>query len=178
MKNKLTTALCICSLIFACNKSDVTGPNDTMNDITLVAKSGNAINMDGVWQASCIPLENLFISESFTFSNESLIINIRFFDNENCLEPAVGSDIITITFSPGDTYEVEQQGAMVLANKISGTESSSANNTTGDFKQAFYIDDSQIPYRLYHGVFEDDGGAVTNDGYPLELHPIAIVKKQ
>jgi len=87
------------------------------------------------------------------------------------------TEVLTMTFQIGETYQVELAGKIVLANKITGTAISNKTNVPDSFKQAFHVDDASTPLLLYHGVFGDDGGQLTTDGYPLNLHQIAITKQ-
>jgi len=142
----------------------------------LIAASGNLIDMTGIWE-TCAEVNGVYLHETFDFEEQNITLTINIHSTANCSAPVLDTEVITMDIQIGDTYEVELQGKNVLANKITGTAISDKTNELEQFKQAFHVDDSSAPLRLYHGVFGDDGGQLTTDGYPLDLHQIAITKQ-
>jgi len=143
---------------------------------TLITSMGNEISMDGIWVSECVDFTEFRLKESFDFNASSLVIDINQFADGTCTD-VINNEIITIEFQVLGTIDATLNGITVMGNKISGTETSSTNNISESFKQTFYVDDSVDPILLYHGIFGDDGGATSPDGYPIELHPFAIAKQ-
>ena len=175
MKNPGIMLTSLLFLSFGCG-GNMVGPQQEPPKIELVAASGNLIDMTGIWE-TCAEVNGVYLHEMFDFREENLILTINIHSTANCSEPAMDTEVITIDFQIGETYEVELAGENVLANKITATAISDKTNETESLKQAFHVDDSSTPLRLYHGVFGDDGGQLTTDGYPLNLHQIAITKQ-
>ncbi len=174
LKNNLSRLL---SMVFltviaiACKDDDIT----PINNLNLVTASGVSINPDGLWESGCGTDLGMNLSEIFTFSGETLIIDIKFFEDDQCGNLA-GTEKITISFTAGETFQARLNGQSVLANKVSGIETTQSNNQSDNFRQTFYIDDSGTILKLYHGRFGDDGGEQTEDGFPLELIPFPFYK--
>ncbi|WP_420583361.1 hypothetical protein [Reichenbachiella sp.] len=153
-------------LLWSCSEED---PIKT----TALTSSGNEISLDGIWKSDCIDFTSYRLNESFDFENENLVITIHQYSSEACEDPDV-TETVTITFQVLETIEAQLNGTTVIANKVKGQQTSSRDNQSGAFKQTFYIDDASGTNILYHGVFGDDGGATSSDGYPMDLHPFAI----
>lgn len=149
---------------------------DELIKTTVLTSSGNEISMDGIWKSSCLDFTNFRLNENFNFDGENLIITIHQYSAETCENPDA-TEIVTITFQTLETIDVKLEGKVVTGTQIKGTQVSSKDGKSSTFKQTFYVDDSSGKNILYHGVFEDDGGEVSTDGYPLELHPFAIVQE-
>jgi len=143
---------------------------------TVITSMGNEISMDGIWVSGCVDFTEFRLKESFDFNASSLVIDINQFEDGTCTD-VINNEIITIEFQVLGTIDATLNGVTVMGNKISGTETSSSNNISESFMQTFYVDDSVDPILLYHGIFGDDGGATSPDGYPIELHPFAIAKQ-
>ncbi len=142
----------------------------------VMTNSGNEIAMDGIWNSDCIDFTEFRLKESFDFDGENLVITINQYSGETCENPDQ-IETVTITFQTAGTLEAMLNGSTVIGNKVSGTQQSSSNANKSAFKQTFYVDDASGKSILYHGIFADDGGAVSSDGYPIELHPFAIVRE-
>ena len=175
MKNPGIMFTSLLFLSFGCGENMVE-PEVQLPKIELVAASGNLIDMTGIWE-TCAEVNGIYLHEIFDFEEQNLILTINIHSTANCSEPAMDTEVLTMSFQIGETYEVELAGKNVLANKITGTAISNKTNVPDSFKQAFHVDDLSTPLRLYHGVFGDDGGQLTTDGYPLNLHQIAITKQ-
>lgn len=143
---------------------------------TVITSEGKEISMDGHWHSDCIDFTSFRLQESFDFDGEHLIIVIHQSSSENCENPDV-TESINITFQTLGTIEAKLNGVTVLANKVKGTQTSDSNNQLSSFKQTFFVDDSDGINVLYHGIFAGDGGAVSSDGFPMELHPFGIVQE-
>jgi len=152
------------------------GDDEPMFKTTVLTKLGSEISMDGNWQSECLDFIEFRLEESFDFKGSNLVININRFEDGTCTG-AMNIETVTIEFQVYGTIDATLNGKIVIGNKISGTETSSTNNISESFRQTFYIDDSVDPILLYHGIFGDDGGAISSDGYPIELHPFAIAKQ-
>lgn len=155
----------------------VTGPDRTRQEVVLVTSSGNTINMNGGWQAVCVAQGSVFLSEEFTFSGPTLRIDIQAYGASDCQGTPLDTETVTLSFTPRGPYAVDLAGKTVTANRIEGEATSNKDNKPERFKQAFYVDDTSGQYRLYHGVFSDDGGRLTVDGYPMDLHAVAIIRQ-
>lgn len=170
MKFKIRLWLVVIPLILgACSE-------DEEIKTTVLTSSGNEIAMDGVWQSDCIDFTNFRLKEDFDFNGENLVITIHQYEAETC-DNADATETVTITFQVLGTVEATLNGSTVVGNKVSGTQKSSTDTESSTFKQTFYINDDGGTNQLYHGIFEDDGGAVSSDGFPLELHPFAIAQE-
>jgi len=159
--------------IISCQKDDSTTVEKA---ITLTTISGNQISMNGIWSSGCVTANNdMILNESLTFNDENLIIDIKGFDNMQCAGAAIFSEKVVITFNSAGTFSVLFNGKEVVVNKINGT----AIYTDGrveDFKQSFLIDDRSEVVFMHHAIFEDDGGNVNDEGYPIGIIPIPILK--
>ena len=175
MKNPGIMFINLLFLSFGCG-GNMVEPVQKTPKIELVAASGNMVDMTGIWQ-TCAEVNGVYLHETFNFEETNLILTINIHGTANCSGPAMDTEVLTMTFQIGETYQVELAGKNVLANKITGTAISNKTNVPDSFKQAFHVDDLSTPLRLYHGVFGDDGGQLTTDGYPLNLHQIAITKQ-
>jgi len=175
MKNPGIMFISLLFLSFACG-GNMVEPVQKTPKIELVAASGNMVDMTGIWQ-TCAEVNGVYLHETFNFEETNLILTINIHGIANCSGPAMDTEVLTMTFQIGETYQVELAGKNVLANKITGTAISNKTNVPDSFKQAFHVDDSSTPLLLYHGVFGDDGGQLTTNGYPLNLHQIAITKQ-
>ena len=175
MKNPGIMFINLLFLSFGCG-GNMVEPVQKTPKIELVAASGNMVDMTGIWQ-TCAEVNGVYLHETFNFEETNLILTINIHGTANCSGPAMDTEVLTMTFQIGETYQVELAGKNVLANKITGTAISNKTNVPDSFKQAFHVDDSSTPLRLYHGVFGDDGGQLTTDGYPLNLHQIAFTKQ-
>ena len=175
MKNPGIMFINLLFLSFGCG-GNMVEPVQKTPKIELVAASGNMVDMTGIWQ-TCAEVNGVYLHETFNFEETNLILTINIHGTANCSGPAMDTEVLTMTFQIGETYQVELAGKNVLANKITGTAISNKTNAPDSFKQAFHVDDSSAPFRLYHVVFGDDGGQLTPDGYPLNLHQIAITKQ-
>lgn len=153
------------------------GNDENPIKIDLVTSEGNTMEMTGRWFSGCVNINDASLEEVFTFDGQSVTIDINFFSEQNCQGSHIRRQVINLDITDvGETYVVQLGGREVIANKISGTQQIGGEPETEHFKQAFFIDDSGDMPKLYHGIFADDGGTVTADGYPLELHNIAITK--
>ena len=174
LKNNLSRLL---SLVFltviaiACKDEEIT----PVNNLELVTASGVSFNPDGLWESGCVTDLGINLTEILTFSGETLIIDIQFFEDGQCGNLA-RTEKVTISYTVGETFLARLNGQSVLTNKISGKATNQSDNESYSFRQAFYIDDSGTLLKLYHGRFGDDGGELTDDGYPLELIAIPIHK--
>ncbi|TJY38076.1 hypothetical protein [Pontimicrobium aquaticum] len=177
IKNKKAKLLILYVLIgiftFSCQKDD---PIDIIESITLTTTSGNNINMDGVWSSGCVEANNnMILNESLIFNNKDLQINIKGFDNMQCNGTAIFNETVIISFNTTGTKTVTFEGEQVLVNKINGTaEYSDGRKET--FKQIFFIDENIESKFMYHAIFENDGGQIDAEGYPIEIIPIPITK--
>lgn len=143
---------------------------------TVLTSSGNEISLDGIWNSDCIDFTSYRLNESFDFDHENLVITIHQYSSETCENPEV-TETVTITFQVLETIEAQLNGTTVIANKVKGTQTRSRDSQSSEFKQTFYIDDASGINILYHGVFGDDGGATSSDGFPVDLHPYAITQQ-
>ena len=176
LKNNLSRLLPLVFLsviAIACKEDDIS----PVNNLNLVTASGVSFNPDGLWESGCATDTDLGLnlSEILTFSGETLIIDIQFFEDGQCGN-LVGTEKVTISYTVGETFQARLNGQSVLTNKISGTATNQSDNESYSFRQAFYIDDSGTTLKLYHGRFGDDGGELTDDGYPMELIAIPFHK--
>lgn len=167
--NKMLSITCLFFLLWGCSE-------DESIKSTILTSSGNEIAMDGIWHSNCIDFTNFRLNESFDFDEGDLVITIHQYTGQTCENPDA-TEKVTITFQTLETIEAKLNGNTVLANKVKGTQTSSSDNKSSDFKQTFYVDDASGVNILYHGVFSDDGGILSSDGYPLELHPFAITQE-
>ncbi|MEO9967978.1 MAG: hypothetical protein ABJF11_19455 [Reichenbachiella sp.] len=170
MKGKILIGLVV-QIFFVWSCSE-----DNESQTSVITGAGNEISMDGIWESECLDFTDFRLREDFDFDGDNLVITIDRSSAETC-DQIDDTEKVTITFRVVGTIEVQLDGATVLANKISGTQKSDGDGSSSEFKQSFYIDESDDTLILYHGVFEDDGGMVSSDGYPLELHPFAISKR-
>lgn len=166
---KIILTACIFFLLWSCSEED---PIKT----TVLTSSGNEIAMDGIWRSDCIDFTDFRLKESFDFDSEDLVITIHQYTGEACESPD-DTETVTITFQTLGTIEAKLNGTTVVANKVKGTQSSNRNKQSSEFKQTFYIDDASDTNTLYHGIFGDDGGTLSSDGHPTELHPFAITQE-
>jgi len=135
------------------------------------------IKMSGLWESGCVQANNdMILNESLTFNEDNLTIDIRGFDKITCEGPPTSSQQIQITFQSSGTTSIPFDGASVIVNKIDGT-ARYPDGQVENFKQVFLIDDSSNAVFMHHALFENDGGQVNNEGYPIEIIPIPIVKK-
>jgi len=147
------------------------------SNYTLTSVSGIEINMNGLWLSGCVEANNgQILNESLNFNNEKLEIEIKSFDNLQCNGIPALNEIISITYRKSGTITVNLNGKSLIANTIDGT-ATYMNGSVEDFKQLFYVDDSRDEIFLHHALFENDGGQINENGYPIELIPIAITKK-
>lgn len=154
----------------------IVGCNEDEEPRTLIlTSSGNEISMDGIWQSDCIDFTAFSLKEDFDFDGNNLVITINRFETSTC-ENTDASEKVTISFEVVGTMNATLNGNQVLANLVTGTEKSNQDSQSSKFKQTFYVNDHDGVNRLYHGVFEDDGGTTSDDGFPLDLHPFAIVQ--
>lgn len=170
---KLTLCLSILSVVTAC-QSQKNDPTPASVQVTTI--SGKTISLDGQWISDCVAINQTYLKETFAFSAASLNIGIKMFQG-SCGQNPQNTENVTISFKVVGTIKVMLEGKEVLANKIEGIAISDRDKKSEQFKQVFYIDDSQTPLRLYHGIFGDDGGKLNADGFPLQLHNIAIFKQ-
>ncbi|MEQ8303036.1 MAG: hypothetical protein RIB47_06565 [Cyclobacteriaceae bacterium] len=171
MKN-ITLLLLAGILLLSCSKS----AEEILPENSVITSSGNRISMDGSWTASCVSSGSRFLSETFTISSKTIALDIEMFNTAGCSGLPDEMESLDMSFEVGDTYQVTLNGVQVTANKISGIATSSSSGIPEPFKQAFYIDDASGSPVLYHGIFGDDGGKLSPDGYPIELHNIAIAR--
>lgn len=164
----------LCLIMFSLTMMGCSEDEETKT--TVLTSSGKEISMDGIWQSDCIDFADFRLSEDFDFRGEQLLITIRQYNAETC-ENADATETVTITFQVLDLVEATLNGSVVTGNRVLGTQQSSNDREPSTFKQTFFIDDSDGTSILYHGVFEDDGGAISSDGYPLDLHPFAITQQ-
>ena len=159
--------------IMSCQKDDSTTPEA---ELRLTTISGNEINMNGIWSTGCVAANNnMILNESLTFNNENLKIDIKGYDNFQCNGATTFSETIVIAFNYSGTTRVFFEGEEVIVNKIDGT----ATYTDGSvevFKQIFLIDDNGDDIYMHHALFENDGGDVNTEDYPIDLIPISINK--
>lgn len=158
----------------ACNDSSIADPED---EVRLIGASGKAINMDGVWEVACVQQGDVYLSETFAFDGPSLVISIYIHATATCHEAPINAEVVTITMHHAGTFNAALESTSVLSNKIDMLSKSSRDNVEEELKQTIYVDDRSTPFKLYHGVFADDGGTVTGDGYPSQLHAIAISRQ-
>lgn len=147
--------------------------DDDVLETRVTTSKGSVISMDGIWQSDCIDFTDYRLAEDFDFDGDQLTISIYQSNGENCDSPDQ-TQTVDITFQVLGTIEAMLDGSTVMANKISGTQKSSSDTEASDFKQTFYILEQGDERALYHGIFGDDGGALSSDGFPVELHPFAI----
>lgn len=167
--NKMLSIACLFFLLLSCSEDDII-------KTTVLSSSGNEISMDGIWRSECLDFSEFRLKESFGFKDENLVITIHQYSGQSCEDPDA-TEIVTITFQTLETIEAKLSGTTVVANKVKGTQTTSSDNKSSEFKQTFYVDDASGNNVLYHGVFGDDGGKLSSDGYPLELHPFAIMQE-
>jgi hypothetical protein len=115
------------------------------------------------------------LSETFSFSGDSLVIDIRMFQDENCQE-IIGTDQVSIEFTVEGTFELFVEERQGIANKVTGTQTIRSKGKSTRFKQTFFIDDQAGELRFYHGRFQDDGGTETSDGFPAQIIPVAMTR--
>lgn len=173
MKKKLFIVFAIVGVLASCSKGD----DETPEQFLFTTASGARISLDGNWQANCVPLEGVAISEVFTFSGNQITLTIDTYQAGGCDQAPIESDVIRMTFTLGATYNATLDGSSVIVNEIQGSSTSETTRQTENFKQAIFIDDIDGNMALYHGVFSDDGGAINANGFPMELHPVAIIKQ-
>ncbi|MGB5370145.1 MAG: hypothetical protein WBN18_06915 [Flavobacteriaceae bacterium] len=143
----------------------------------LTTVSGVEISMNGFWESGCVEANNGHIlNEYLLFNNDNLEINIKGYDNLQCYGTTISNEIITIAFHKSATATVNFDGKSVVVNTIDGV-ATYMEGSVEDFKQIFFIDDSGDELYMHHALFENDGGQVSEAGYPIELIPIAITKK-
>ena len=169
--SRLLSLICLTVITIACNDDEIM----PINNLELVTASGVSINPDGLWESGCATDLGMNLSEIFTFSGETLIIDIQFFEDDQCSN-LEGTEKVTISYMAGETFQAMLNGQSVLTNKISGIATNQSDNVSYTFRQSFYIDDSGTMLKLYHGRFGDDGGELTDDGYPMELIAIPFHK--
>jgi len=175
LKNNLSRLLSLVFLIviaIACKDDEIT----PVNNLELVTASGVSINPDGLWESGCATDLEINLTEILTFSGETIIIDIQFFEDDQC-DNLAGTEKVTISYMAGETFQARLNGQSVLTNKVSGIATNQSDNESYNFRQSFYIDDSGTILKLYHGRFGSDGGELTEDGYPLELIAVAFQKK-
>lgn len=160
--------------ITSCQKDDVA---TSESKILLKTVSGNEISMDGIWSSGCVLANNnMILNETLSYNNKNLQIDIKAYDDMQCEGVSILSQTVTINFYSTGTVNVNFNGNQVLVNKIKGT----ANYSDGrveDFKQIFFIDDSSNNLYMHHAIFENDGGQVNPEGYPIEIIAIPITKE-
>ncbi|WP_422359731.1 hypothetical protein [Reichenbachiella sp.] len=167
--NKMLSNTCLFFLLWSCSEKDLI-------KTTVLTSSGNEISMDGIWRSNCIDFTDFRLNETFDFDGKGLIITIHQYTGETC-ENSDATETVTIIFQTLETIIAQLNGSAVVANKVKGTQTSSSDNKSSEFKQTFYVDDASGVNVLYHGIFGDDGGKLSSDGYPVQLHPFAIVKE-
>ena len=162
----------------ACQSDD--SINDTFigdpTTASLKTISGNEIDINGVWETGCVQANNdMNLNESLTFNNENLVIEIKGYDNVSCDGSPNFGEQVSIIFQNSGTTNILYNGSQVIVNKVDGT----ATYTDGrveNFKQLFFIDDTNDEIYMHHSIFENDGGQVNTEGYPIEVIPISIIK--
>ncbi|WP_420577570.1 hypothetical protein [Ekhidna sp.] len=159
-------------LIASCKESDV--KPSLIVDVT--TSNGNIISLNGQWTSGCVTDMGNHLDEVFSFEDNNLLIDISIFKEENCSELAA-KEKITIQFYVVGTIKAQLNGESVIANKIEGTQTMQSSGVTKEFKQIFYVNDSDGALILHHARFQNDGGAQSSDGFPIELIPIDIVKQ-
>lgn len=160
------------SLIVSCKDDDDMDPVDEPNFITA---SGASVTLTGVWESGCVTDRDQNLSEILTFSGDEIDINIRFFDSESCSNE-VGTQLVTIEYRVGGTFQAVLDGQTVLANEISGIFTDDDGDSE-NFRQAIYVDDSGTELMMYHARFGDDGGDLNADGFPTDIIPIPISRR-
>lgn len=158
------------AFLWSCNDDDET------LETNVTTSNGSVISLDGMWTSDCIDFTEYRLSEDFDFDGDQLMITIYQSNGETCDNPDQ-TQTVDITFHVLGTIEATLDGSVVLGNKIAGTQKSSSKAEASDFKQTFYILEQSGERALYHGIFGDDGGELSSDGYPIELHPFAIVQQ-
>ncbi len=177
MMNKLkmnlrTILLLLAPAISSCSEDEV---GQDVN-VILTTLSGAEISMDGVWLSGCVAANNgMILSESLTFSDENLQIDIQGFDNSDCNGTAVFNETIIISFNSPGTTRILFEDEEVTVNQIDGT-ATYADGRVENFKQVFLVNDTDGNTFMYHAKFENDGGSVDANGYPVEIIPIALTK--
>jgi len=162
----------------ACQSDDSLNDTIISDPTTVSLKSilGDEVDINGIWRTGCVQANNdMILNESLTFSNENLVIEIKGYDNVSCDGAPDFSEHVNITFQSSGTTNILYNGSQVLVNKIDGT----ATYTDGrieNFKQIFFIDNTSDEIYMHHALFENDGGQVNTDGYPVEIIAIPIIK--
>ena len=166
-------------ILFAgCSDDSSVSPRiDEAEKINIISSLGNSINLNGIWKSNCAVAAGLNVKETFDFNNNSLLITIDIYNNGDCGGTPVQTQKIEIDFQSFGEIEALINGKTVRANKIAGKSKELSNGKTEDFKQTFYILEENNAFSLYHGVFSDDGGRLSSDGFPLDLHNVAITKQ-
>ena len=164
----------VLALNVACSNSSE--PEEINEETNIVSSKGNEVNLDGRWESERVDLGGTILAEVFEFNSNNLIITIDEFADLNPQSQPINTETITISFEPKGTINCVLNGSSVVGNKVSGTSHSSSTNETQNFKQSFFIRENGT-LEFYHGVFADDGGRISSEGYPLDLHNIKFVKK-
>ncbi|MCW5518138.1 hypothetical protein [Muriicola sp. Z0-33] len=172
----LMISMIISPTLVACQSDDSIETLIQPEPFILTTNSGNLITMNGLWSTGCVEANNdTILSETLSFNNENLQINITGFDDLPCNGNANFYETVAITFSNAGTISVTFNGAQVLVNQIYGTATYN-DGRVEDFKQIFFIDDSSNETYMHHAVTQSDGGQVNDEGYPIDIIPISIIK--
>lgn len=148
---------------------------DSRAILQVSTSSGSRISLDGVWESGCAFDQGRYLSETFSFSANSLVIDIRMFEGKNCQEIS-GTDQVSIEFTVEESFEVFFEERRRMANKVTGTQTVRSKGKSARFKQTFFIDDQGGELKFYHGRFQDDGGTETSDGFPTQIIPVAMTR--
>ena len=170
MKNWLVVFFSAVILLGACSKEEM-----AVDSKSFITHEGKDILLDGTWQSDCIQFPKFHLKEYFVFDGDQLQIIIERYENGSCDQNA-NKEIVSIQFIKESDSQILFDNQKVNVNHISGT-TSFADGSKEKFKQTIYIDDRSERTVLYHGIFEDDGGAVNRNGFPISLHPFPIKKQ-
>ncbi len=175
--------LSILSLTFVlftgCSSDSPVSPqiNEDTAELRIISSAGNEVDLNGTWKTNCEVIGGVNMKETLEFNDNSLKITIYVYNEGNCDGNPVETQIIDINFESKGEITAVINGQTVKANKISGTSTNLSTGRTENFKQTFFILEENNMLKFYHGVFEDDGGRVSGEGYPLDLHNFPFFKQ-
>jgi hypothetical protein len=83
---------------------------------------------------------------------------------------------VRIEFGVVGTIEANLGDRTVTTNKIEGRFRFDDVGEYEEYKQSIYIEENVSDLTLFHGIFKEDGGTLSADGFPLDLFQIPITK--
>jgi hypothetical protein len=176
-KINLLIFLLLSMLLTACSKNESIAQPQIDNDhLLFVTSVGNKISLNGTWKAKCVQTNSMDITETFVFADSVFTILIEMYEEGKCGGEPVNVRNVRIEFGVVGTIEANLGDRTVTTNKIEGRFRFDDVGEYEEYKQSIYIEENVSDLTLFHGIFKEDGGTLSADGFPLDLFQIPITK--